>query len=293
MGLQMIRRYARQRREYLYRKSLEGREKEQYEKKQKLRRALAEGKPIPNELRDEAESLQKEISMEDENTARPKDLIDDEYARAGIEDPKIFITTSRDPSSRLAQFAKELKIIFPNAERMNRGNHTTSQIIEVCKARGVTDMVIVHETRGEPDGLTVCHLPFGPTAYFGLSNCVLRHEIDDITPASLVYPHLIFHNFSTKLGERISNILKYLFPVPKPESCRTIIFANDNDFISFRHHVFEKQGRHVELKEVGPRFEMKLFLIRLGTLDQPEADIEWSLKPYMRTSRTRAILQLR
>lgn len=32
--------------------------------------------------------------------------MDDEYKWAGVEDPKIMITTSRDPSSRLKQFAK-------------------------------------------------------------------------------------------------------------------------------------------------------------------------------------------
>jgi len=32
--------------------------------------------------------------------------VDNEYARAGIQDPRIVITTSRDPSSKLSQFAK-------------------------------------------------------------------------------------------------------------------------------------------------------------------------------------------
>jgi hypothetical protein len=32
--------------------------------------------------------------------------MDDEYKWAGVEDPKIMITTSRDPSSRLKMFAK-------------------------------------------------------------------------------------------------------------------------------------------------------------------------------------------
>ena len=31
---------------------------------------------------------------------------DDEYAWAGVEDPKIVVTTSHNPSSRLKQFAK-------------------------------------------------------------------------------------------------------------------------------------------------------------------------------------------
>jgi hypothetical protein len=32
--------------------------------------------------------------------------VDDEYSKAGVEDPRILITTSRDPSSKLLQFAK-------------------------------------------------------------------------------------------------------------------------------------------------------------------------------------------
>lgn len=39
----------------------------------------------------------------------------------GEEDPKVLVTTSRDPSSRLTAFAKELKLVFPNAQRINRG----------------------------------------------------------------------------------------------------------------------------------------------------------------------------
>lgn len=47
-----------------------------------------------------------------------------------------------------------------------------SEIIESCRAHGYTDVVLVHEHRGVPDGLIVSHLPFGPTAYFGLLNVV-------------------------------------------------------------------------------------------------------------------------
>lgn len=38
--------------------------------------------------------------------AEPSTHIDSEYSRAGVNDPKIMITTSRDPSSKLLQFAK-------------------------------------------------------------------------------------------------------------------------------------------------------------------------------------------
>ena len=73
----------------------------------------------------------------------------------------------------------------------------------------------------------------------------------------------------------------------------------------------------VELTEIGPRFEMKgmakqrttkcgihlvvesnllvssfpsVYEIRLGTVDQTEADVEWRLKPYMNTSKKRKFL---
>ena len=36
----------------------------------------------------------------------PTTHIDNEYSRAGVQDPKIVITTSRDPSSKLLQFSK-------------------------------------------------------------------------------------------------------------------------------------------------------------------------------------------
>lgn len=79
--------------------------------------------------------------------------------------------------------------------------------------------------------------------------------------------------------------------MPKPDSKRVITFANHEDYISFRHHVYKKSGhKDVELKEVGPRFELRLYEIRLGTVDQPEAGTEWRLKPYMNTAKKRLAL---
>lgn len=53
-------------------------------------------------------------------------ILDDEYAKLGEREPRVLVTTSRSPSSRLTQFAKELRLIFPNADRINRG----SQVVE-------------------------------------------------------------------------------------------------------------------------------------------------------------------
>ena len=53
------------------------------------------------------------------------------------------------------------------------------------------------------DGLVVCHLPYGPTASFSISNTVMRHDIPNVGTMSEAFPHLIFHNFKTKLGQRV------------------------------------------------------------------------------------------
>ena len=134
-------------------------------------------------------------------------------------------------------------------------------------------------------GLAISHLPFGPTAYFTLSNCVLRHDIPECTPASqgrfaiyrsrviarlisivligTAYPHLILDNLNTKIGKRIFKILQALYPVPKSETRRIITFKNDNDFISFRHHTYSKEKGQVALKENGPRFEMQPYEVSI------------------------------
>lgn len=283
----MIRRNARLRREFLYRKSLEGKERAAYEHKMKVKEAIHEGKPLPTELRAEEEGLREQIDYDDEATEQQKTHIDDEYARAGIEDPRVLLTTSRSPSNRLLQFVKELKLVFPNAERMNRGNTVLTELVGACKAQDITDIIVVHEHRGEPDGLVVCHLPYGPTCSFGVMNAVLRHDLKEagLGTVSEAYPHLIFHNFRTKLGERVANCLKYLFPVPKEDSKRVMTFVNENDFISFRHHVYSKKGKEIELREVGPRFDLKLYQIKLGTIDQSEAENEYVLRAYMNTSK--------
>jgi len=165
------------------------------------------------------------------------------------------------------------------------------EIVEASRRHGLTDLIILHETRGQPDGLIVSHLPYGPTAYFALVNVIQRHDIDGIDTMSLEIPHLVFHGFSTELGKRVTTILKYLFPTAKDDSKRVLTFANQNDWISFRHHTYKKIGhKQVELTEVGPRFEMQLYKIRLGTLEMDEAENEWVLRPYINSAKKKNYL---
>ncbi|CAJ1347995.1 unnamed protein product [Effrenium voratum] len=291
----MLRRNARLRKEYLYKKALEDREATTFEKKRKLQEALDNNKPIPAELRGEDKKLRKTLDLADDQTKEQKKAMDDEYAYLGVKDPKVLVTTSRDPSSRLSQFLKELRMLFPGAQRMNRGGYVVKDLMQLARSHEMTDVIIVHEHRGEPDGMVICHLPFGPTAYFGLSNVVLRHDLAEKPPTmSEANPHLIFHGFTAKMGLRVKTVLQALFPPAKQAGDRVMTFANRRDVIHFRHHTFERpkgaaegrsRAKEVKLTENGPRFTMRLFRVELGAIDMKDVEVEWVLRPYFNRQR--------
>jgi U3 small nucleolar ribonucleoprotein protein IMP4 len=289
----MLKAEIRQRKEYLFKKSEEIKKNQIYLKKQRLKKLIEENKPIPNDLKGESDILLKEIEYEDSQTSLPQNILDNEYYTNSLNEPKILVTTSRHPSQRLTQFLQEIRIIIPNSIRVNRGNIVLKDIIKACKQNDFSDLIILHENRGNPDGMIISHMPNGPTIYFGLFNVVLRHDIDDdIEKVSQSFPHLIFNGFNSKLGERIVEILKNLFPIPKKDGNRVLTFNNNDDFISFRHHNFEKKKKfngefEVDLEEIGPRFEMRPYQILLGTVDQPDSNKEWVLRPFMRTAKNK------
>lgn len=52
------------------------------EKKLKIKHAIANDKPIPNELRKDADALKKELENDDQSTLIQRTHIDDEYEEA-------------------------------------------------------------------------------------------------------------------------------------------------------------------------------------------------------------------
>ena len=60
-----LRRQARERRQYIYAKSLEAQERQTYERKQQLKDALASGKALPTELRKQARDLGKDLAFDE------------------------------------------------------------------------------------------------------------------------------------------------------------------------------------------------------------------------------------
>ncbi|CAI7631358.1 unnamed protein product [Penicillium bialowiezense] len=293
----MLRRQTRERRDYLYRRALLLRDASIAEKRAQLKASLASGKPLdPTIANDKA--LREDFKYDESKDKDDSEMdIDDEYVlTSGIIDPRPLVTTSRSPSARLGAFAKEIRLLLPTSIRLNRGTLVLGDLVSSASSAALTDMILLHEHRGTPTAMTISHLPHGPTASFSLHNVVLRQDIPNAARGTVSesYPHLVFEGFKTKLGARIVQILKHLFPPRETGKVgnRVVSFVCKDDNIEVRHHVFVKTGyRDVELAEVGPRMTMRPFEIRGGTLEKGSSgDVEWALTQYTRTSKKKDYL---
>ena len=128
----MLRKNIRLRKEYLYNKTKELKEREHQDKLVKIKRAIESEKKVPNELRKEKGKLEHDLELADDKTIAARTHIDDEYEEAKYRDPKVLITTSRNASNRLVQFQKELKLIVPNAIRINRGGFVLKDLVKIA-----------------------------------------------------------------------------------------------------------------------------------------------------------------
>ena len=296
----MIRRQARERRDYIYRRALQLRDASIAEKRALLKKSLATGKRLDPSVADD-KTLRKDFKYDeslDPEAAQAQEDVDDEYSMlSGLADPRPLVTTSRSPSTRLSTFSKEVRLLLPTAIRLNRGNLILPNLLSSAKASALSDIILLHEHRGTPTAMTICHLPHGPTASFSLHNVVLRADIPNASRGTVSesYPHLIFEGFTTKLGARVVKILKHIFPPrdgPQKIGNRVVTFKNVEDSIEVRHHVFVQTGyKDVELAEVGPRMTMRCFEIKAGTLEKDAGgDVEWALTQYTRTGKKKDYL---
>lgn len=265
-----------------------------------MKKSLATGKPLDPAIANDL-SLRKDFKYDeslDQESAEAQQSIDDEYSLlSGLTDPRPLVTTSRSPSTRLATFSKEIRLLLPTSIRLNRGNLILPNLLSSAKASQLSDVILLHEHRGTPTAITISHLPYGPTASFSLHNVVLRADIPNASRGTVSesYPHLIFEGFRTKLGDRVIQILKHLFPPrdgPHKVGSRVVTFKNVEDSIEVRHHVFVQTGyKNVELAEVGPRMTMRCFEIKGGTLEKDSGgDVEWALTQYTRTGKKKDYL---
>jgi U3 small nucleolar ribonucleoprotein protein IMP4 len=68
------------------------------------------------------------------------------------------ITTQIIPAPN-APNSQEMRLVFPNAHRINRGGYVVKELAEACRANDVTDLIVLHEHRGVPGSSNVA-VPF-------------------------------------------------------------------------------------------------------------------------------------
>ena len=74
-----------------------------------------------------------------------------------------------------------MKLIFPNSQRINRGNYRMEQLLDACRANDVTDVVMVQEHRGVP-GEQLCYsLGYSIVLFNVVFSSILKRNIKKIT----------------------------------------------------------------------------------------------------------------
>lgn len=230
--------------------------------------------------------------------------------------PKILLTTSLN--STLHNEAKILCTFFPNSTYIPRSAHryghkfSLREISKFASNRAYTAVVLLKEDYKKPTGLTVVHLPDGPTCHFSIANWVDGKKLPGHGNPTNHYPELILNNFRTPLGLLTARLFLTLFP-PRPElqGRQVVTLHNQRDYIFVRRHryVFREkreteksvigpdgklvqgaEGIRAGLQELGPRFTLKLRRVDKGigrAGSTGEDAVQWEWKSHMEKKRTR------
>jgi ribosome production factor 1 len=226
-------------------------------------------------------------------------------------EPKILITTSLN--STLHDQASILTTLFPQSNYIRRTSHryghkfSVREISSFASHRGYTALIVLEEDQKRPTGLTVVHLPTGPTFHFSISNWIEGKKMPGHGNPTSHMPELILNNFRTPLGLLTAHLFRTLFP-PQPElnGRQVVTLHNQRDYIFLRRHRYvfrdrretEKtvvgadgremkgvQGIRAGLQELGPRFTLKLRRVDKGI--QRGSGQEWEWKGRMEKNRTK------
>ncbi|OAA79663.1 RNA processing factor 1 [Akanthomyces lecanii RCEF 1005] len=223
--------------------------------------------------------------------------------------PKILLTTSLN--STLHEEAHLLTTLFPNSNYIPRSSHryghkySLREICKFCIGRDYTAVVLLKEDLKKPTGLSIVHLPAGPTFHFSISNWVEGKKLPGHGNPTNHYPELLLNNFKTPLGLLTAKIFQTLFPpAPEFQGRQVITLHNQRDYIFVRRHryvfrdkrateksVLAPDGEKLKgvediragLQELGPRFTLKLRRVdkgigRAGSEGDDATQWEWKSK---------------
>lgn len=230
--------------------------------------------------------------------------------------PKILLTTSLN--STLHTEASLLCTLFPNTTYIPRSAHryghkfSLREISKFAANREYTSVILLKEDAKKPTGLTIVHLPSGPTCHFSIANWIEGKKLPGHGNPTNHYPELILNNFRTPLGLLTARLFLTLFP-PQPElqGRQVVTLHNQRDYIFLRRHRYvfrdkretEKsvtttegevvkgvEGIRAGLQELGPRFTLKLRRVDKGigrAGSEGEDAVQWQWKAGMEKERTR------
>jgi ribosome production factor 1 len=230
--------------------------------------------------------------------------------------PKILLTTSLN--STLHTEAQLLCTLFPNSTYIPRSSHryghkfSLREISKFANNREYTSVILLKEDSKKPTGLTIVHLPDGPTCHFSIANWVEGKKLPGHGNPTNHYPELILNNFRTPLGLLTARLFLTLFP-PRPElqGRQVVTLHNQRDYIFLRRHryVFREkreteksvvgpdgkavggvEGIRAGLQELGPRFTLKLRRVDKGigrAGSEGDDAVQWQWKAHMEKKRTR------
>ena len=220
------------------------------------------------------------VTPEEEDEEVNWDLANDQFKDyfGKTYEPKVLITSADNPHSKTISFVKEMTRVIPNASPFWRKNSSIKKMVKKAVENNYTDIVVVNEDNRIPNGLVISHLPHGPTAHFRLSNVkvssMIKRNYREITSHR---PEVILNGFSTRLGHTVARMLASLFHYdPQFHGKRAMTFHCQRDYIFVRHHRYEfKSTEKCKLRELGPRFTLKLRSLQKGTFDSKTGEYDW------------------
>lgn len=197
--------------------------KEQKKKLKKKLRTLKEKEAeelgeaaAPKQLPRTIENTRKydETFVDDNDEEVLGDEKDDEFAKIFSNEvqPKIMLTTRPKCSRKLYAVIKDIMMLIPNTFYYPRENYNVKELVQYASNKKFTHVAVLGEKQKECNGILVTQLPYGPTAYFKLTNFEPASKIPGHGSPTSHVPELILNNFSTRLGRRVGRFLGALFP---------------------------------------------------------------------------------
>lgn len=258
---------------------------------------IEDEKRIPKQMPQTIESLrEKDETFIEENDIEQKEaLSNDEYMNyfKGEADPQILLTTSIKHTGSIYRFMREIKNVLPNSYFYYRKKFDIGTIMNRAIDKGFTDIIVITEQLKRPYKLLLIHLPNGPSLEFKIFNVQYQREIEGHGTSAGHNPELLFKNFNTNLGFRLSRVLNSLFPRDEELKGRELVtFHNQRDYIFFRYYryIFADEFTTVKLQEIGPRFVLKLKFLQKGLYDPQQGEYEWYYKNKMGVNRKKFYL---